>query len=198
MTTPAIPQQANDLATVWVDPATLKGFPGNARRGDVEKIRDSIRENGGLYTALIVQRSTGYVVIGNHTFAAAKAEGFDLVPVHFMDWDDRQARHVNLRDNKISDDATYSIDALIEQLTADDVDLALAGWTPDELDELIAPPEEDPEDDVDPVKSLDGLGVLIMARSPEHQDVIIAELDAAGYIGTPTTVKTSTKRSDDF
>lgn len=197
MSAPAIPQQTNDLATVWVPIDSLRGFPGNARRGDVEKIRDSIRENGGLYSALIVQRSTGFVVIGNHTFQAAVAEGFDLVPVHFMDWDDRTAKHVNLRDNKISDDATYSIDALIEQLTADDVDLDLAGWTQAELDELLADDPEE-EDDVEPVKSADGLGVLIMARSPEHQEVIIAELDAAGYIGTPTTVKTSTNRGDDY
>lgn len=190
--------QLNDLTTVWVDTDSLQGFPGNARRGDVEKIRDSIRENGGLYSALIVQRSTGYVVIGNHTWQAAKAEGFERVPVHFMDWDDRTAKHVNLRDNKISDDATYSIDALIDQLTADDVDLALAGWTEAELDALVAEEVGDDEDEPETPKSADGLGVLIMARSSEHQEAIIAELDAVGYFGTPTTVKSSVNRSEDY
>ena len=49
----------------------LRPLPGNARRGDVDAIVDSLRRNG-QFRPLVVQRSTGYVLGGNHTLQAAQ------------------------------------------------------------------------------------------------------------------------------
>jgi ParB-like chromosome segregation protein Spo0J len=48
--------------------------PKNARRGNISKIQDSIRHHGFL-GALVVQKSTGHILVGNHRYKAAIALG---------------------------------------------------------------------------------------------------------------------------
>ena len=43
----------------------LKLHPRNPRKGNVESIRESIEHNG-WYGAVLVQKSTGYIIAGNH------------------------------------------------------------------------------------------------------------------------------------
>ena len=132
---------SRDLSIEHVTEGDLALFPGNARRGNVDKLVESIRVNG-FYAPLIVQRSTGYVIAGNHRFRAAQQAGLTSFPVVYLDVTDAQALKINVADNKLSDDATYDIDDLIDQLqTVDDLDGT--GWTEEELAELLA-------DDADP------------------------------------------------
>jgi ParB family chromosome partitioning protein len=128
----------------WVDVKELTLFPGNARRGQVEKIRESIRENG-FFDPLTVQRSTGHIITGNHSYRAALDEGMTRVPVVWQDVTDARALKMNLAHNKLSDDATYDVDDLIDQLqTVDDLDGT--GWSEEELAELLG---DDGDDDLD-------------------------------------------------
>lgn len=113
--------------------------PDNPRIGDLAAIRESIRING-FYGALVVQRSTGHIVAGNHRWAAARAEGLDEVPVIYIDVDDATARRILAADNRTADLAGYDDRALLELLN--DIDgvtgLVGTGYDDDDLAELLA------------------------------------------------------------
>lgn len=134
----------------------LRPHPRNARRGNVDAIRRSIRAHGFL-SALVVQRSTGYVLAGSHRLAAARAEGLEAVPVIWADVDDETALRVLLADNRTSDVAGYDEEALLGLLRDVTVDLDATGFGVDDLDELarkVAPgmfPKEVDEDDAPPL-----------------------------------------------
>jgi hypothetical protein len=137
----SIDQPHHDLAVEWVDVGELTLFPGNARLGVPEKIAESIRLNG-FFDPLKVQRSTGYVIAGNHSYKAAMDRGMKQVPVVYLDVDDDRAKRMNLVHNKLQDDATYDPESLTDQLLALD-DLDGTGWTEEELAALTGDLEDD-------------------------------------------------------
>lgn len=144
----SLAQPHHDLAVEWVDVGELTLFPGNARRGVVEKIRASIRANG-FFDPIKVQRSTGYIIAGNNSYKAALDEGMKAVPVVYLDVDDATALHMNLVHNKLNDDAEYDPEALIDQLnTVDDIDLEATGWTAEELAQLLGTDEDEDDEDL--------------------------------------------------
>lgn len=96
---------------------SLKPYRKNPRVGNLPAIRESIRENG-IFRPIIVQRSTGEIIGGNHTWKAAKAEGYTKVPVVFLDVDDEQAAKIVLADNRTNDLSTYNTDVLAEVLNS--------------------------------------------------------------------------------
>lgn len=57
-----------ELATVAV--GDLEFHPRNPRRGSVGAIEASLERNG-FYGAAVVQRSTGFVLVGNHQIGRA-------------------------------------------------------------------------------------------------------------------------------
>lgn len=93
----------------------LKHHPKNPRKGNVDLIAESIRVNG-FYGALIVQKSTNYVLAGNHRLLGAKHLGMEEVPVIYVDVDEVQATKILLADNRVSDTAIYDEDLLLELL----------------------------------------------------------------------------------
>lgn len=98
--------------------AELIPYPGNPRRGDVEKIKESMRENGWA-GAVVRQASTGYMLIGNHRTRAWGELGHEHVPiVHTIDVDDATARRLVLADNRTTDVASYDHEALIDIIRA--------------------------------------------------------------------------------
>ena len=191
-------QPHHDLAVEWVDVGELTLFPGNARLGVVPKIVTSIKANG-FFDPLTVQRSTGYIITGNHSYKAALDAGMKQVPVCYVDVDDVRALAMNLVHNKLGDDATYDVEALIDQLnTVSDEELEATGWTEEELAELMQEdPEEEPGED-DEMLGADGLGVVILAQNAVHQMQIIDDLNGQGYAASPTTVKNTVKLSNDY
>lgn len=133
------------LSTTRVPLDSLERWPGNARRGIVSSIKESMRING-VFQPLIVQKSTNRIIAGNHRFDALnelheeQPEKWGAhVDVIFLDVNDRRALKMNLADNKTSDDATWDDQALVEQLQAiieDGDDLLGTGFAPDEVDDL--------------------------------------------------------------
>ena len=93
----------------------LKPYPGNARRGSVAAIMESLETNG-QYRPIVVQRSTGFVLAGNHTVLAARQLGWAQVAAWFVDVDDDTARRIVLADNRLADRGWYDEDALLEVL----------------------------------------------------------------------------------
>ena len=94
----------------------LKEHPQNPRIGDVAVIDESIEANG-WYGAVVAQKSTGYILAGNHRFRVAKARGAKEVPVIWRDVDDEAALRILLVDNKAADSGTYDEELLGELLS---------------------------------------------------------------------------------
>lgn len=120
--------------------ADLKPYPGNARVGDVEMIAESLQQNA-QFRPIVVQRSTGYVLAGNHTMKAAQSLGWDQIDVHWLDCDDETARRVVLVDNRANDVSTYddhALLALIQSVGESTEDLLGTGFQDQDLLDLIA------------------------------------------------------------
>lgn len=129
----------------------LRNYHRNARRGNVEAIKQSIMIHG-LYRPIVVNKGThtnrnNEVLAGNHTLKAVRELGWETIPVTFVDYDDDQAKRVVLIDNKLSDDATYDVDILTAELSSLD-DLEGTGYSDEDLDKLLNG-LEDGEDPVD-------------------------------------------------
>lgn len=117
---------------------TLKHHPKNPRKGDVKSITESIEHNG-FYGVVVAQKSTGYVLAGNHRMMAAKEAGLDSLPVAYVDVDDATALKILLADNRTNDLATYDNKELAELLADVSNTIGLDGTGFDEafLDGLI-------------------------------------------------------------
>jgi len=135
------------IETREVPVAELSRFPGNARRGDVEAIRQSIARNG-QYRAIVVRKCDDGMVIlaGNHTYDAIKAEGHPTARCEVITCTDDEARRINLADNRYAELGSYEQDDLAELLRALDGDFEGSGWDAEalaSLDALLTPPDLD-------------------------------------------------------
>lgn len=122
---------ASTYETVKVD--DLVTHPDNARKGNLDRIEESIRVNG-FYGALIVQKGTKRIIAGNHRYLAAKNLGIKEVPVLWLDVSDDEARRILLADNRSNDLASYDDTMLAELLRAAQDTTGLEGTGFDEVD----------------------------------------------------------------
>ncbi len=130
----------------------LKVHPDNPRQGNVSDIARSIEING-FYGAIVAQKSTGFVLAGNHRLMAAKETGAKTIPVAWVDCDDEEARRILLADNRLSDLATYDesiLATLLEELAQTEIGLDGTGYDSDFLDELARSNLENEEGLTDP------------------------------------------------
>lgn len=95
--------------------AAVHLHPRNPRRGDVAAIGESIEANG-WFGAILAQKSSGYILAGNHRYRAAVARGARAVPVLWIDCDDADALRIMLADNRTSDLADYDRGELADLL----------------------------------------------------------------------------------
>ena len=125
-------------AAVAVD--SLVPHPANPRRGNVEAINESM-EVHGFFGAVLVQRSTGHVIAGNHRLLVARQRGEATVPVIWLDVDDDQALRILLIDNRVNDLASYDDETLLELLSElEDAERGLAGtgYATDDISILLS------------------------------------------------------------
>lgn len=121
----------------------LARFPGNARRGNVAEIQASIARHG-QYRSLVV-RDTGdslIILAGNHTRDAIAALGHEAARCEVITCTDDEARRINLADNRLAELGGYDDDALVELLSYLDEDYEGTGWTEEDVQKLLAPPEQ--------------------------------------------------------
>jgi DNA modification methylase len=111
----------------------LKVHPQNPNEGDVADVAESL-ERYGQWRPAVVQRSTGFVLIGNTMLRAAQQIHWQALDVHYRDCDDDEALRILLRDNRSRDRARYDERGLAELLASLDGDLAGTGYD----DELVA------------------------------------------------------------
>lgn len=127
----------------------LNCHPDNARRGDLNEIKSSLRAHG-QYKPVMVQTSTGHILLGNHTYQALLELGSPLVAAINLDVDDEQAKRILAVDNRTSDLASYDHQALADLLDGliaeTEQGLAGTGFTHESLDDLhklLEPPDLD-------------------------------------------------------
>lgn len=164
----------------------LKFYPGNARRGDIDLIAESL-ERLGQYKPVVVNTGgkepelTNVILAGNHTVMAAQRLGWDTVDVHLVDLDADAAKRVVIVDNRANDVATYEVEELVNLLT-ELPDLEATGFDRDELDAMLEAlddlDEEVPDRPADPKP--DGFNLLIECDSVEEQQRIKSRLLAEG------------------
>lgn len=123
----------------------LSPHPKNPNKGDVEAIEESIGANG-FYGTVVVQRSTGFILVGHHRFEAARNQGATKIPVTWVDVDDKVALRILLADNATAAKARRdeeALAALLQEMTADGGDLTGTGYDDAEFERLLASLAED-------------------------------------------------------
>lgn len=147
------------LKTTRVPLDSLKEWEGNARRGVVSAIKESMRVNG-VFHPLDVQTSTRRIIAGNHRYKALQELHMEEpedprwgpdVDVIFHDVNDKRALKMHLADNKTADDATWDTDELIAQLqqAVEDDSLEGTGFAEDDLQDLLDGLDEDLGEEMD-------------------------------------------------
>ncbi|MFJ4469553.1 hypothetical protein ACIP2X_18960 [Streptomyces sp. NPDC089424] len=158
--------QATYVRTEEVPLGELTPFPGNARRGDVRLILESLRTSGQYRSLIARQLPDGLVVLaGNHTLQAlalhgrgpctasiptfarpdadcALCNGTRWEPaarVEVVDCDEETARRINLVDNRAAEKGDWDLDGLVELLSYLP-DLDGTGYTDADVERLLAPP----------------------------------------------------------
>lgn len=125
----------SNIETVPTD--SLITHPGNARRGDVGVIAESLGENQ-QYLPLVVQTSTRHVLSGNHTLLAARQLGWETVDVVLVDVDDEHAVKIMLSANRTADLGEYDDAALLKLLETLAGEYEGTGYDADDYDDLLA------------------------------------------------------------
>ncbi|KWW97372.1 Phage protein (plasmid) [Carbonactinospora thermoautotrophica] len=120
---------------------SLTPYHRNPRRHDLDTIVDSLQTNG-QYRPIVANHGTHTgrpreILAGNGTWAAAKQLGWREIAVTWVDVDDVTAAKIVTVDNRASDLSTYD-DAVLAELLDSLPDLDGTGYTPEDLDQLIA------------------------------------------------------------
>ena len=114
----------------------IKNHPDNKRKGDIGRIERSLRDHG-QFRPILVQRSTEFALVGNHTLIAARNVGKTEIIVDWIDVDPEQALEILLIDNRTSDGAEYDERGLAELLARIGEDrIERAGFSQAEAHEL--------------------------------------------------------------
>lgn len=165
----------------------LRFFPGNARRGDVDVIAESLGRLG-QFRPIVVNKGThapelaNTVLAGNHTMMAAQRLGWGEIDVHWVDLDEDTCKRVVLVDNAANDKATYDVEALVD-LATELPNLDATGFTRDEIDAMLEAlddmdaevpdhPGDDPHDD---------FALIVECENADRRDTLKARLIAEGF-----------------
>jgi ParB-like chromosome segregation protein Spo0J len=127
------------LAHLAIPIDSIQPHPRNVRQGDVGAISESLKLHG-QYRPIVVQKSTGHILAGNHTYKAAKALKWKQIAATYVDVTDDQAVRILLMDNRANDLASYDDPALadiLKQLMETEQRLEGTGFDPDDLDQVI-------------------------------------------------------------
>lgn len=115
---------------------SIREYANNPRKGNVSLIAESLSKYG-QYKPITVNRRSGEILAGNHTYRAAKSIGWSEIDVVYVDVDDVVAAKIVAIDNRTTDTGEYDNDklrALLEALP----ELDGSGYTFQEYDDLLA------------------------------------------------------------
>lgn len=118
-----------------VDINSVFPYPMNARQGDVGLIAESLSKNG-QFRPIVVNKLDNSILVGNHTWKAAKMLGWKEIAVSFVDVDDEAAARIVLADNRTADLGSYDHVELVEILK-DMKEFSGTGYSADDVDDLL-------------------------------------------------------------
>jgi DNA modification methylase len=128
------------LRSLAVPIESLRGLPGNPRRGDVDAVAASL-SRFGQRKPIVVRKDDGTIIAGNHTWQAAKKLGWSEIAVAYVGDDDVTAQAYALADNRTAELGDYDdelLKQLIESVGQIDPDLLHdTGWSDDAVKELL-------------------------------------------------------------
>jgi ParB-like chromosome segregation protein Spo0J len=159
----------------------VRPHPRNPRRGNLAAIANSISVNG-WYGSLVVQRSTGYILAGNHRYRSALVSGATSLPVCYLDIDDEQALRILLTDNRTSDLATQDEDELallLAELAGSDLGLDGTGYRDADLEQLLLETVDTADDQSDEL--VEGFEVIVTCQDESQQRQLLTRLQEEGY-----------------
>lgn len=166
--------------------ASLRYHPENARKGNIDAIAKSLCANG-QFSPVVVQRSTNYILAGNHTVKAAIQLGWSTVDAVYVNVDDQAAKKILIAANRTADLSSYDNDRLIDLLESLDGDLDGTGYNEVDLDILRDLEGEEPEEDLDDIQAPDIItyGAVIECATLAEQRQLIAHLRDDGLDARP-------------
>jgi ParB-like chromosome segregation protein Spo0J len=172
------------LTPLTVPITELTPYPGNPRRGHVTALAQGLQEYG-QYKPLVVQESTGRVLVGNQTFLAAQRLGWTDIAAVRVDVDDVTARKILAVDNRTNELGSYDGRMLLDLLESlrNSGGVEGTGYSEDDVDHLtddLARLEEKAKTDAgSPGGPAANLGDPQGVEGPEGGD---APIDAAGGV----------------
>ncbi len=154
--TPAINLEGMD--NEWVDIGILQTFHKNPRKGDVEKVAESVKAHGQIKPIGVNRGSkTGRkneILFGNHTYKACLKLKKKKIWVVWFDVDETKAKEIVVADNGATDGAGYNDEILAEILSdikQDTGTLVGTTYTDDFLSKLVGA-TSGPNADVDKIE----------------------------------------------
>ena len=127
-----------DIESVALD--QVKPYHNNPRKGNVEIIAESLKTYG-QYQPITVNKRTGEILAGNHTYQAAETLGWEKIAVTYVDVDETTAAKIVAIDNRSSDLSQYDKIKLADLLESIP-ELTGSGYTFEEFDDLKAEIQE--------------------------------------------------------
>lgn len=124
----------DESAPELVDINLPKPHPANPRKGNVARLRNSIKTNG-FHGRILLQRGTDYIVIGKHRWQACAELKWKHCRVTWATLTDEEAERLALADNISSDTSSYDNNLLLDALLRlRDTDRQLLGTGMEEED----------------------------------------------------------------
>jgi DNA modification methylase len=133
------PHIAPQLRALVVPIDSVELHPRNPRLGAVAAVAASLARFRQV-KPIVVQRSTGYVIAGNHVLRAALSLGWTEIAANVQDLDDADAMALMLADNRTADLGGYDdtlLAAILAEQQAED-NLAATGYDADDVAALLA------------------------------------------------------------
>ena len=115
--------------------SALKTHPRNPRVSDTWAIKESLLVHG-QYRPIVANRRTGHILVGNHTYLAAKELGWDSILVYWVDVPEEQEIKILLVDNRSTEFGFMDPERLLDVLK-DLESFEGTGYTDGDLDLLV-------------------------------------------------------------
>lgn len=161
---------------------TLVSYPGNARRGSLRVVRESI-EALGQYRPLVVRRRDSkpdMILCGHTTRDALVACGYTTARIDVLTCSDDEARRVNLIDNRSQELASWDSEALTAQLATFGDDFTATGFSLADAQKVMFGGMPEPGDADTGDDGADGWGIVVELDSEAEQAQWLAKLAGEG------------------
>lgn len=166
----------------------LKAHPQNPNQHPSTQIEllAKIIEHQGWRRPIRVSKLSGFITAGHGALLAARSKGWELVPVDFQDYESEKDELADLMaDNRLAELAETDdeiLKELLQSLDEDGFDITLAGFSFDDLDDMLEDEdqsgsisEESSSSEQGDLLKFDGLSIPL---SSEEKEALRARADA--------------------